>query len=223
MEWFGHRRVNHSDVGDVGLIPSSPPLPACSLLFILVWFLPELQAFISVRFVAGVIHRERIPAFERMLWRACRGNVFLKQAEIDTPLEDPVTVSAPLNGLSCVTNYLLFLSGWSSDEICFHHLLPRRSAEDTCEENLRRVSGRTNCCRHSHMYYFPTRFRATLYPCPETAPERREMAIGVMTRIEDLNTVSSHLLYHCIFSNGNPLCLILVRFLDKPKITDTVF
>ena len=45
------------------------------------------------RFVAGVILRERIPAFERMLWRVCRGNVFLKQAEIDTPLEDPVTVS----------------------------------------------------------------------------------------------------------------------------------
>jgi len=42
--------------------------------------------------VAGVILRERIPAFERMLWRACRGNVFLKQAEIDSPLEDPVTV-----------------------------------------------------------------------------------------------------------------------------------
>lgn len=47
----------------------------------------------SFSFVAGVILRERIPAFERMLWRACRGNVFLKQAEIDVPLEDPVTVS----------------------------------------------------------------------------------------------------------------------------------
>lgn len=44
-------------------------------------------------FVAGVILRERIPAFERLLWRACRGNVFLKQAEIETPMEDPVTVS----------------------------------------------------------------------------------------------------------------------------------
>ena len=42
--------------------------------------------------MAGVILRERIPAFERMLWRACRGNVYLKQAEIETPLEDPVTV-----------------------------------------------------------------------------------------------------------------------------------
>lgn len=44
-------------------------------------------------FVAGVILRERIPAFERMLWRACRGNVFLRQAEIPEPLEDPATVS----------------------------------------------------------------------------------------------------------------------------------
>ena len=39
--------------------------------------------------MAGVILRERLPAFERMLWRACRGNVFLRQAEIEDPLEDP--------------------------------------------------------------------------------------------------------------------------------------
>ena len=44
------------------------------------------------RFVAGVISRERIPTFERMLWRVCRGNVFLRQAEIEDPLEDPATV-----------------------------------------------------------------------------------------------------------------------------------
>lgn len=33
-------------------------------------------------------------------------------------------------------------------------------------------------------------FRATLYPCPDSAAERREMAIGLGTRIEDLQTVS---------------------------------
>uniref|UniRef100_A0A8C7WR86 V-type proton ATPase subunit a n=1 Tax=Oryzias sinensis TaxID=183150 RepID=A0A8C7WR86_9TELE len=43
------------------------------------------------RFVAGVIGRERIPTFERMLWRVCRGNVFLRQADIEDPLEDPTT------------------------------------------------------------------------------------------------------------------------------------
>ncbi|CAH1109567.1 unnamed protein product [Psylliodes chrysocephalus] len=42
-------------------------------------------------FVAGVINRERVPAFERMLWRISRGNVFLRQAEIEKPMEDPAT------------------------------------------------------------------------------------------------------------------------------------
>lgn len=42
-------------------------------------------------FIAGVINRERIAGFERMLWRISRGNVFLRQAELDTPLEDPAT------------------------------------------------------------------------------------------------------------------------------------
>ena len=32
-----------------------------------------------------------MPTFERVLWRACRGNVFLRQAEIEEPLEDPST------------------------------------------------------------------------------------------------------------------------------------
>ena len=48
------------------------------------------------RFVAGVINRERVPSFERMLWRISRGNVFLRQAELDKPLEDPATVSSLL-------------------------------------------------------------------------------------------------------------------------------
>lgn len=42
-------------------------------------------------FVAGVVPRERVPAFERMLWRISRGNVFLRRAELDKPLEDPTT------------------------------------------------------------------------------------------------------------------------------------
>lgn len=43
-------------------------------------------------FVAGVIERERVPGFERMLWRVSRGNVFLKRVELEEPIEDPVTV-----------------------------------------------------------------------------------------------------------------------------------
>lgn len=57
----------------------------------------ETQHNASIRgrlgFIAGVINRERVPAFERMLWRISRGNVFLRRAEIEKPLEDPATVS----------------------------------------------------------------------------------------------------------------------------------
>jgi vacuolar-type H+-ATPase subunit I/STV1 len=52
-------------------------------------------------FVAGVINRERVPGFERMLWRVSRGNIFLRQVEIDEPLKDPATVR-----MSGTTNFL---------------------------------------------------------------------------------------------------------------------
>ncbi|XP_030037709.1 V-type proton ATPase 116 kDa subunit a1 isoform X4 [Manduca sexta] len=102
-------------------------------------------------FVAGVILRERIPAFERMLWRACRGNVFLRQAEIDTPLEDPSSSDQVYKSV-----FIIFFQG---DQL-------KTRVKKICEG-----------------------FRATLYPCPESPADRREMAMGVMTRIEDLNTV----------------------------------
>jgi len=42
-------------------------------------------------------------------------------------------------------------------------------------------------------------FRGTLYPCPEAPTDRREMAMGVMTRIEDLNTVRTPLTIDLFF------------------------
>ncbi|XP_063911507.1 V-type proton ATPase 116 kDa subunit a 1-like isoform X4 [Zophobas morio] len=106
---------------------------------------------LKLGFVAGVILRERIPAFERMLWRACRGNVFLRQAEIETPLEDPSTGDQVYKSV-----FIIFFQG---DQL-------KTRVKKICEG-----------------------FRATLYPCPEAPGDRREMAMGVMTRIEDLNTV----------------------------------
>ena len=106
---------------------------------------------VQLGFVAGVILRERIPAFERMLWRACRGNVFLRQAEIETPLEDPTSGDQVYKSV-----FIIFFQG---DQL-------KTRVKKICEG-----------------------FRATLYPCPEAPADRREMAMGVMTRIEDLNTV----------------------------------
>ncbi|XP_044802869.2 V-type proton ATPase 116 kDa subunit a isoform X4 [Bubalus bubalis] len=51
-------------------------------------------AYISGKlgFTAGVVNRERMASFERLLWRICRGNIYVKFSEMDTVLEDPVTV-----------------------------------------------------------------------------------------------------------------------------------
>uniref|UniRef100_A0A672LDE6 V-type proton ATPase subunit a n=1 Tax=Sinocyclocheilus grahami TaxID=75366 RepID=A0A672LDE6_SINGR len=102
-------------------------------------------------FVAGVIGRERIPTFERMLWRVCRGNVFLRQADIEDPLEDPATGDHVHKSV-----FIIFFQG---DQL-------KNRVKKICEG-----------------------FRASLYPCPETSQERKEMAAGVNTRIDDLQMV----------------------------------
>uniref|UniRef100_A0A671XUT6 V-type proton ATPase subunit a n=1 Tax=Sparus aurata TaxID=8175 RepID=A0A671XUT6_SPAAU len=106
------------------------------------------RMFPCYRFVAGVIGRERIPTFERMLWRVCRGNVFLRQADIEDPLEDPTSVHKSV--------FIIFFQG---DQL-------KNRVKKICEG-----------------------FRATLYPCPETPQERKEMLAGVNARIEDLQMV----------------------------------
>uniref|UniRef100_A0AC35UCS9 V-type proton ATPase subunit a n=1 Tax=Rhabditophanes sp. KR3021 TaxID=114890 RepID=A0AC35UCS9_9BILA len=108
-------------------------------------------SFANFGFVCGVIERVRIPAFERLLWRACRGNVFLRQSEITEVMNDP------LSGIQIKkTVFIIFFQG---DQL-------KHRVKKICEG-----------------------FRATLYPCPESPAERREMSIGVITRIEDLKTV----------------------------------
>ncbi|XP_067907145.1 V-type proton ATPase 116 kDa subunit a 4-like isoform X2 [Heterodontus francisci] len=102
-------------------------------------------------FIAGVIRRERMAAFERLLWRACRGNVYMKQSEMEVPLEDPSTLVEVQKNV-----FIIFFQG---EQL-------RHKVKKICDG-----------------------FRATVYPCPESANERWEMAAGVKTRIEDLNTV----------------------------------
>lgn len=113
----------------------------------------EAKGPIQLGFVAGVILRERVASFERMLWRACRGNVFLRQAQIDEPLEDPATGEQVYKSV-----FIIFFQG---EQL-------KLRVKKICEG-----------------------FRATMYPCPEAPADRREMAMGVKTRLDDLNTVLS--------------------------------
>lgn len=50
----------------------------------------------SCSFVSGIVQRVKIEAFERMLWRVCKGYTILTYAEVEEYLENPDTVNAIL-------------------------------------------------------------------------------------------------------------------------------
>ncbi|KAM7334321.1 hypothetical protein ACRRTK_007641 [Alexandromys fortis] len=143
QQFFDEAELHHQQMADPDLLEESSSLLEPN----------EMGRGTPLRlgFVAGVINRERIPTFERMLWRVCRGNVFLRQAEIENPLEDPVTGDHVHKSV-----FIIFFQG---DQL-------KNRVKKICEG-----------------------FRASLYPCPETPQERKEMASGVNTRIDDLQMV----------------------------------
>ena len=44
-------------------------------------------------FVSGLINQGKVEAFEKMLWRVCKGYTIVTYAELDEPLEDPETLN----------------------------------------------------------------------------------------------------------------------------------
>lgn len=53
--------------------------------------------FFCRRFISGLVHIAKVEAFEKMLWRVCKGYTILTYAELDESLEDPDTVSKHRN------------------------------------------------------------------------------------------------------------------------------
>lgn len=53
----------------------------------------EQQSFsvMNIGFIAGAISRDRINAFERILWRTLRGNLYMNQSEMADKIADPQT------------------------------------------------------------------------------------------------------------------------------------
>ncbi|ELR24832.1 vacuolar proton ATPase, putative [Acanthamoeba castellanii str. Neff] len=113
---------------------------------------------VKLGFVTGVVERSKMVTFERVLWRATRGNLFMRTAPIEERIEDPKT-----NELVDKLVFIIFFQG------------------DRAESKVKKI------CES---------FGANLYPCPDSAQERREMFNQVETRLDDLDVVLERSLDH---------------------------
>uniref|UniRef100_A0A8C7PLG8 V-type proton ATPase subunit a n=1 Tax=Oncorhynchus mykiss TaxID=8022 RepID=A0A8C7PLG8_ONCMY len=82
----------------------------------------------SCRFISGLIQRRKIEAFERMLWRVCKGYTILSYSEIDEYLEDPDTGEP--------TKSVVFLISYWGEQI-------GQKVKKICD------------CYHCHVYPYP--------------------------------------------------------------------
>ncbi|NXU28713.1 VPP3 ATPase, partial [Thalassarche chlororhynchos] len=78
--------------------------------------------------VAGVIHPWRVSAFERLLWRACRGYLVASFVEMPEPMEDPATGES--------ITWVIFLISYWGEQI---------------GQKIRKISD----CFHCHVYPYP--------------------------------------------------------------------
>ncbi|KAH9368696.1 hypothetical protein HPB48_004715 [Haemaphysalis longicornis] len=109
------------------------------------------ERHVQMGFLAGVLPTARFASFERMLWRVCRGNVFVRRTDLEAPLLDPQTGEQMHK-----TVFVIFFQG------------------EKLKARIKKICDG---------------FHANRYAVPTDRGERREMSLGVMARLEDLNTV----------------------------------
>ncbi|NWI95240.1 VPP2 ATPase, partial [Pitta sordida] len=79
-------------------------------------------------FISGLVHRAKIEAFEKTLWRVCKGCPFLTYAELDESLEDPDTGET--------TRWVAFLVSYWGEQL-------GQKVKKICD------------CYHCHVYPYP--------------------------------------------------------------------
>ncbi|XP_020644519.2 V-type proton ATPase 116 kDa subunit a 2 [Pogona vitticeps] len=80
-------------------------------------------------FISGLVHRAKIEAFERMLWRVCKGYTIVSYSEVEECLEDPDTGEP--------AKWFVFLISYWGEQI-------GQKVKKICD------------CYHCHMYPYPS-------------------------------------------------------------------
>uniref|UniRef100_A0A673LES0 V-type proton ATPase subunit a n=1 Tax=Sinocyclocheilus rhinocerous TaxID=307959 RepID=A0A673LES0_9TELE len=106
--------------------------------------LAENRQDVRLSFVAGVVHPWKVPAFERLLWRACRGYIIVDFHEMEEKLEHPDSGEE--------VQWTVFLISFWGDQIgqkvkkicdCFHtQTFPYPESQAEREETLNGLRGR---------------------------------------------------------------------------------
>ncbi|KAL5189553.1 V-type proton ATPase subunit a3 [Glycine soja] len=79
---------------------------------------------IKLGFIGGLVHREKSIPFERIIFRAARGNLFLKQGVIEHPVLDPLSgekVSGRISELKATIDAALIHRSTLLQTIGYHH------------------------------------------------------------------------------------------------------
>ena len=101
--------------------------------------------------MTGVIDSSALLAFERVLWRATRGNLYLRHIAVEEPIKDLSTDTYVHKDV-----FIIFFQG------------------ARVEQKIRKI------CEA---------FKASLYPCPENAAERRSLLAEVSVRLHEVDVV----------------------------------
>uniref|UniRef100_A0A8C9TH10 V-type proton ATPase subunit a n=1 Tax=Scleropages formosus TaxID=113540 RepID=A0A8C9TH10_SCLFO len=127
-------RVTHSFVQRNSEVGVCPPPPFCSN----VWLAPHtVLVSPSSRFISGLIPRMKVEAFERLLWRVCKGYTILSYSDMQDSSRDPIL------GENSMDTVVFLISFWG-DQIgqkvqkiceCYHcHLYPHpETDEERCD------------------------------------------------------------------------------------------
>uniref|UniRef100_A0A8C0FVM1 V-type proton ATPase subunit a n=1 Tax=Bubo bubo TaxID=30461 RepID=A0A8C0FVM1_BUBBB len=132
-----HLHANYEEFPSVENEPLCVPFQNCLMSCLMMYFeflifLVDFSLFFKFfffhRFISGLVHIGKVEAFEKMLWRVCKGYTILTYAELDECLEDPDTGET--------TKWFVFLVSYWGEQI-------GQKVKKICD------------CYHCHVYPYP--------------------------------------------------------------------